>query len=127
MDLLETKQDAETCVEPESERLSQTSVQSLERPEQNHIHGLVAPCEEPRTESLCAAGREGEESEREETESSDDNTTQYSIHPPHDCPYLLLLQGCSPAQVSCPNHQRGSFTLTVYVSNNDPFKEFGAG
>uniref|UniRef100_A0A8C2YWS6 Si:ch211-176g6.2 n=1 Tax=Cyclopterus lumpus TaxID=8103 RepID=A0A8C2YWS6_CYCLU len=30
--------------------------------------------------------------------SSDDNTTQYSIHPPHDCPYLLLLQGCSPAQ-----------------------------
>uniref|UniRef100_A0A3Q0SN99 Si:ch211-176g6.2 n=1 Tax=Amphilophus citrinellus TaxID=61819 RepID=A0A3Q0SN99_AMPCI len=42
--------------------------------------------------------REGEESEREETESSDDNTTQYSIHPPHDCPYLLLLQGCSAAQ-----------------------------
>uniref|UniRef100_A0A3Q3W3Z8 Uncharacterized protein n=1 Tax=Mola mola TaxID=94237 RepID=A0A3Q3W3Z8_MOLML len=39
-----------------------------------------------------------EESEREETESSDDNNTQYSIHPPHDCPYLLLLQGCSPAQ-----------------------------
>uniref|UniRef100_A0A3B5B9K1 Ras-associating and dilute domain-containing protein-like n=1 Tax=Stegastes partitus TaxID=144197 RepID=A0A3B5B9K1_9TELE len=42
--------------------------------------------------------REGEESEREETESSDDNTTQYSIHPPHDCPYLLLLQGWSLAQ-----------------------------
>uniref|UniRef100_A0A673ANK4 Si:ch211-176g6.2 n=1 Tax=Sphaeramia orbicularis TaxID=375764 RepID=A0A673ANK4_9TELE len=35
---------------------------------------------------------------REETESSDDNTTQYSIHPPHDCPYLLLLQGCSLTQ-----------------------------
>uniref|UniRef100_A0A671VJ27 Si:ch211-176g6.2 n=1 Tax=Sparus aurata TaxID=8175 RepID=A0A671VJ27_SPAAU len=34
----------------------------------------------------------------EETESSDDNTTQYSIHPPQDCPYLLLLQGCSLAQ-----------------------------
>uniref|UniRef100_A0A3Q4HAI5 Ras-associating and dilute domain-containing protein-like n=1 Tax=Neolamprologus brichardi TaxID=32507 RepID=A0A3Q4HAI5_NEOBR len=30
--------------------------------------------------------------------SSDDNTTQYSIHPPHDCPYLLLLQGYNPAQ-----------------------------
>ncbi|XP_014916080.1 ras-associating and dilute domain-containing protein-like [Poecilia latipinna] len=42
--------------------------------------------------------REGEESEREETESSDDNTTQYSIHPPHDCPYLLLLQGWSLTQ-----------------------------
>uniref|UniRef100_A0A674P9P6 Si:ch211-176g6.2 n=1 Tax=Takifugu rubripes TaxID=31033 RepID=A0A674P9P6_TAKRU len=42
--------------------------------------------------------KQREESEREETESSDDNTTQYSIHPPHDCPYLLLLQGYSPAQ-----------------------------
>uniref|UniRef100_A0A3Q3N7Q2 Uncharacterized protein n=1 Tax=Labrus bergylta TaxID=56723 RepID=A0A3Q3N7Q2_9LABR len=42
--------------------------------------------------------RKGEESEREETESSDESNTQFSIHPPHDCPYLLLLQGCSPAQ-----------------------------
>uniref|UniRef100_A0AAQ6ALB0 Uncharacterized protein n=1 Tax=Amphiprion ocellaris TaxID=80972 RepID=A0AAQ6ALB0_AMPOC len=31
--------------------------------------------------------------EKEETESSDDNTTQYSIHPPFDFPYFLLLQG----------------------------------
>uniref|UniRef100_I3KU61 Si:ch211-176g6.2 n=1 Tax=Oreochromis niloticus TaxID=8128 RepID=I3KU61_ORENI len=30
--------------------------------------------------------------------NSDDNTTQYSIHPPHDCPYLLLLQGYNPTQ-----------------------------
>uniref|UniRef100_A0A3Q2XR78 Ras-associating and dilute domain-containing protein-like n=1 Tax=Hippocampus comes TaxID=109280 RepID=A0A3Q2XR78_HIPCM len=42
--------------------------------------------------------QEGEESEREETESSDDNTTQYSIHPPQDCPYLLLLHGRSLVQ-----------------------------
>ncbi|XP_008415349.1 ras-associating and dilute domain-containing protein-like isoform X1 [Poecilia reticulata] len=31
--------------------------------------------------------------EKEETESSDDNATQYSIHPPFDFPYFLLLQG----------------------------------
>lgn len=37
--------------------------------------------------------------EKEETESSDDNTTQYSIHPPFDFPYFLLLQGFSHRQV----------------------------
>lgn len=37
--------------------------------------------------------------EKEETESSDDNTTQYSIHPPFDFPYFLLLQGYSHRQV----------------------------
>uniref|UniRef100_A0A4W5N773 Ras association and DIL domains 2a n=1 Tax=Hucho hucho TaxID=62062 RepID=A0A4W5N773_9TELE len=36
--------------------------------------------------------------EKEETESSDDNTTQYSIHPPFDFPYFLLLQGYSYRQ-----------------------------
>ncbi|XP_034046340.1 RA_Radil_like and Myo5p-like_CBD_Rasip1 domain-containing protein [Thalassophryne amazonica] len=36
--------------------------------------------------------------EKEETESSDDNTTQYSIHPPFDIPYFLLLQGYSHRQ-----------------------------
>ncbi|XP_039680620.1 RA_Radil_like and Myo5p-like_CBD_Rasip1 domain-containing protein isoform X2 [Perca fluviatilis] len=36
--------------------------------------------------------------EKEETESSDDNTTQYSIHPPFDFPYFLLLQGYSHRQ-----------------------------
>ncbi|KAF7698080.1 ras-associating and dilute domain-containing protein-like [Silurus meridionalis] len=36
--------------------------------------------------------------EKEETESSDDNTTQYSIHPPSDFPYFLLLQGYSHRQ-----------------------------
>lgn len=107
MDLLdsdktETKQD-----------LNQASVASHKQPqtspEQSHIQSLAAPSEgdggsQTRTESLCPSRpggeREGEESEREETESSGDNTTQYSIHPPHDCPYLLLLQGCSLAQVS---------------------------
>ncbi|XP_046888504.1 ras-associating and dilute domain-containing protein-like [Hypomesus transpacificus] len=42
--------------------------------------------------------REGEGWEREETESSDDSVTQYFIHPPHDCPYLLLLRGYSLTQ-----------------------------
>ncbi|XP_068192276.1 ras-associating and dilute domain-containing protein-like [Antennarius striatus] len=36
--------------------------------------------------------------EKEETESSDDNATQYSIHPPFDFPYFLLLQGYSHRQ-----------------------------
>lgn len=46
----------------------------------------------------CAAGR------KEETESSDDNCTQYSIHPPEHFPYFLLLQGFSYRQVVqiCP-------------------------
>ncbi|XP_053197401.1 ras-associating and dilute domain-containing protein [Scomber japonicus] len=117
MDLLdsdtETTQDTchDTCLEDQNKQLNQTSVQSFQRPkerrpEQNHIHLAVlsegdsgSPA---KTETLCPprsrGEREGEESEREETESSDDNTTQYSIHPPLDCPYLLLLQGCSLAQ-----------------------------
>ncbi|CAF94400.1 unnamed protein product, partial [Tetraodon nigroviridis] len=51
-----------------------------------------------------------------EQKSSDDNTTQYSIHPPHDCPYLLLLQGCSPAQdfvvylLAAPNISIGRYS-----------------
>ncbi|KAK9530793.1 hypothetical protein VZT92_012275 [Zoarces viviparus] len=117
MDLLdsdtEAKQDSDRdeCRKERSESLNQTSAQSSEglgrSPEQNRIHGPAVPSEgdggsQPKTEGLCPprprGEREGEESEREETESSDDNTTQYSIHPPHDCPYLLLLQGCSPAQ-----------------------------
>ncbi|KAM4525789.1 ras-associating and dilute domain-containing protein [Fundulus diaphanus] len=70
-------------------------------------HSVAAPSEGDggsgsKTETLCLSRtrgeQEGEESEREETESSDDNTTQYSIHPPHDCPYLLLLQGWSLTQ-----------------------------
>ena len=119
MDLLdsetETGQDTDRdkCHHDRSESLNQISVQTHERPkttqEQSHIHSLAAPSEgdggpPAKTETLCPprprGEREGEESEREETESSDDNTTQYSIHPPHDCPYLLLLQGCSLTQVS---------------------------
>ncbi len=119
MDLLdsvtEIKQDHEKCHKDRSESLNQTSMQSNElpktSPEQSHIHSLTVPSEgdgglQAKTETLCPTRpreeREGEESEREETESSDDNTTQYSIHPPHDCPYLLLLQGCNLAQVSHP-------------------------
>ncbi|TNN53947.1 Ras-associating and dilute domain-containing protein [Liparis tanakae] len=118
MDLLDSDPEAgpdserrDACRKDRSESLNQTSAQSSESPEtsleQDRIHSPAVPSEGddgPKTEGLCPprprAEREGEESEREETESSDDNTTQYSIHPPHDCPYLLLLQGCSPAQVS---------------------------
>ncbi|KAM8729884.1 ras-associating and dilute domain-containing protein-like [Acanthopagrus schlegelii] len=111
MDLLDsdvvTIQDTvhEKCHEDESE--SQTLAHPKTSPDQNHIHGPAVPSEgdgglPAKTETLCPprprGKREGEESEREETESSDDNTTQYSIHPPQDCPYLLLLQGCSLAQ-----------------------------
>ncbi|XP_028991053.1 ras-associating and dilute domain-containing protein-like [Betta splendens] len=117
MDLLDSESenkpepDADNCVKSRSESLNPTALQSCERPkinpQQNHIHSPPGPPEgdggsRAETEALCPAGPkdegEGEESEREETESSDDNTTQYSIHPPHDCPYLLLLQGCSPTQ-----------------------------
>lgn len=113
MDMLDCDTDnhMEQDKSPKHQSLTPNSPQSYEFPEtcqeQNHIE---APSEEDqrgsgaRTEGLCqsrARGeREGAESEREETESSDDNTTQYSIHPPHDCPYLLLLQGHSATQVS---------------------------
>lgn len=113
MDLLdsdtETTQDTghNKCLKDQSKKLNQTSVLSFERPkkrrpEQNYIH-IAVPSEgdsrsRAKTETLCPS-RSREESEREETESSDDNTTQYSIHPPLDCPYLLLLQGCSLTQV----------------------------
>ncbi|XP_070783451.1 ras-associating and dilute domain-containing protein [Enoplosus armatus] len=107
MDLLDSETEAKQDA-GRSESLSQTSVQSPEAsPEQDHVQGLAVPSgggggSPAKTETLCPSRprgeREGEESEREETESSDDNTTQYSIHPPHDCPYLLLLQGCSLAQ-----------------------------
>uniref|UniRef100_A0A3Q3JH48 Uncharacterized protein n=1 Tax=Monopterus albus TaxID=43700 RepID=A0A3Q3JH48_MONAL len=122
MDLLdadtETKHgtDTDECVKDQNGSLNQISLQSPKSSkttlEQNHIHCLASPSEghgglQAKTETLCllrpSGEREGEESEREErekeeTESSDDNTTQYSIHPPHDCPYLLLLQGCIPTQ-----------------------------
>ncbi|KAL6094707.1 uncharacterized protein ACO6RY_16063 [Pungitius sinensis] len=113
MDLLDSdtgttqKSSCGECGKDRSESLNQTSAQSSERLEQNCIQSPAVPSEgdgesQPKTEGLCppklSGEREGEESEREETESSDDNTTQYSIHPPHDCPYLLSLQGCSPAQ-----------------------------
>lgn len=52
--------------------------------------------------------------EKEETESSDDNTTQYSIHPPFDFPYFLLLQGYSHRQV----REGGGSTLPDYSLSN---------
>ncbi|KAM6957423.1 ras-associating and dilute domain-containing protein-like [Aplochiton taeniatus] len=52
--------------------------------------------EDPEAEADKEALRLG--MEKEETESSDDHTTQYSIHPPFDFPYFLLLQGYSHRQ-----------------------------
>lgn len=115
MDLLDSNTEAKQGASHDqcNEHLNQVPALLLERPqtspEQSHIHSLPALREgdggsRAKTESLCplrsSGEREGEESEREETESSDDNSTQYSIHPPHDCPYLLLLQGQSHTQVS---------------------------
>lgn len=56
-----------------------------------------APREDPEAEADKEALQLG--AEKEETESSDDNTTQYSIHPPFDFPYFLLLQGYNHRQV----------------------------
>lgn len=52
--------------------------------------------------------------EKEETESSDDITTQYSIHPPFDFPYFLLLQGYSHRQVRFLNHIFENHILLFY-------------
>lgn len=49
--------------------------------------------------------------EKEETESSDDNTTQYSIHPPYDFPYFLLLQGFNHRQDFVIYLMSGSSTI----------------
>lgn len=110
MDLLDSETKEDTGHDKCCKGLKQASMVSYEQPklnlEQSHNHSPEVPSEggsrsQAKTETLCPrGGQEGEESEREETESSDDNPTQYSIHPPHDCPYLLLLQGCSAAQVS---------------------------
>ncbi|XP_051523783.1 ras-associating and dilute domain-containing protein isoform X2 [Myxocyprinus asiaticus] len=54
--------------------------------------------EEPEAEAYKATHCHA--NEREETESSNDNTTQYSIHPPLEFPYFLLLHGFSYRQQS---------------------------
>ncbi|XP_030645942.1 ras-associating and dilute domain-containing protein-like [Chanos chanos] len=54
--------------------------------------------EDPEAEADNETLKECLSLEKEETESSDDNTTQYSIHPPFDFPYFLLLQGYNHGQ-----------------------------
>lgn len=131
MDLIDSDgENEQECVKNRSDSLNPTALQSYERPtispQQNHIHSAAGPPEgdggsRAKTETLCPSGPkdegEGEESEREETESSDDHTTQYSIHPPHDCPYLLLLQGCSPAQVQCAQYFTRPSTIRRHDTN----------
>ncbi|XP_041714662.2 ras-associating and dilute domain-containing protein-like isoform X2 [Coregonus clupeaformis] len=74
------------------------------RDEESYVDANVSPLEDPGsetyTEPLCPSPETERERgrEREETESSDDNVTLYSIHPPQDYPYLLLLQGYSYRQ-----------------------------
>ena len=58
--------------------------------------------------------------EKEETESSDDNTTQYSIHPPFDFPYFLLLQGYSHRQVS--HGKEGTLTSNCHLLKRFEFQ-----
>ncbi|KAJ0060254.1 hypothetical protein NL108_005837 [Boleophthalmus pectinirostris] len=82
---------------------SQTSLQICELPTTDPEHSVSEAGDSgARTEALCEPGTGAErgatEWEREETESSGDSSTQYSIHPPQDCPYLLLLRGHSLAQ-----------------------------
>ncbi|NP_001272317.2 Ras-associating and dilute domain-containing protein-like [Danio rerio] len=56
----------------------------------------AAPRDDPEAEADKEVQRLN--AEKEETESSDDNHTQYSIHLPFDFPYFLLLQGYSHRQ-----------------------------
>ncbi|XP_019740457.1 ras-associating and dilute domain-containing protein-like isoform X3 [Hippocampus comes] len=109
MDLIEADS-ATKANEDESTSLNGTLVESHKCPEagaelndiDHAVHSKGDGGSQAKTETLCPSRprgeQEGEESEREETESSDDNTTQYSIHPPQDCPYLLLLHGRSLVQ-----------------------------
>ncbi|XP_049615555.1 ras-associating and dilute domain-containing protein isoform X2 [Syngnathus scovelli] len=104
MDLI----DGDSVNQDQSMSVNGTLVESHECPEvreEDIKHAVPSKGDgalQGKTETLCPSRprgeREGEESEREETESSDDNTTQYSIHPPQDCPYLLLLHGHSLVQ-----------------------------
>ncbi|KAG7459379.1 hypothetical protein MATL_G00209930 [Megalops atlanticus] len=67
---------------------------SGERGEEGGRGQSPGPREDPQPE----ADKEAPCPEKEETESSGDNSTQYSVHPPLDFPYFLLLQGYSCAQ-----------------------------
>ncbi|XP_066521598.1 ras-associating and dilute domain-containing protein [Hoplias malabaricus] len=62
--------------------------------------------------------------EKEETESSDDNCTQYSIHPPLHFPYFLLLQGFSYTQDFVIYSLSGSSTIFGHnLEQSDQEKE----
>ncbi|XP_016517184.1 ras-associating and dilute domain-containing protein-like isoform X2 [Poecilia formosa] len=56
--------------------------------------------------------------EKEETESSDDNAMQYSIHPPFDFPYFLLLQGYDHRQDFVIYLMSGSSTIFGYCKEH---------
>eukprot|EP00063_Salmo_salar_P060219 XP_014035054.1 PREDICTED: ras-interacting protein 1-like isoform X1 [Salmo salar] len=92
-----------------------------QRVEESYVDASVSPLEDPGsetyTEPLCPSPEM--EREREETESSDDNVTLYSIHPPQDCPYLLLLQGYCNRQDFVIYLLNGSSTLIGRCSGED--------
>ncbi|KAM9410951.1 ras-interacting protein 1-like isoform 3-T3 [Salvelinus alpinus] len=96
-----------------------------QRDGESYVDANVSPLEDPGsetyTEPLCPSPEMEieREREREETESSDDNITLYSIHPPQDCPYLLLLQGYSNRQDFVIYVLNGSSTLIGRCSGKD--------
>ncbi|XP_015258152.1 PREDICTED: ras-associating and dilute domain-containing protein-like [Cyprinodon variegatus] len=74
--------------------LSEMDLSAMEKEANRAQQGALR--EDPEAEADKEVLRLG--MEKEETESSDDNTTQYSIHPPFDFPYFLLLQGYNHRQ-----------------------------
>ncbi|XP_026073470.1 ras-associating and dilute domain-containing protein-like isoform X2 [Carassius auratus] len=62
--------------------------------------------------------------EKEETESSDDNNTQYSIHLPFDFPYFLLLQGFNHRQDFLVYLMSGNSCIfgSSFGKNDEPLK-----
>ncbi|XP_056871822.1 ras-associating and dilute domain-containing protein-like [Takifugu flavidus] len=74
--------------------LSEMDLMTMAKEAGRTQHGALR--EDPEAEADKEALQLG--AEKEETESSDDNTTQFSIHPPFDFPYFLLLQGYNHRQ-----------------------------
>ncbi|TSK14590.1 Ras-associating and dilute domain-containing protein [Bagarius yarrelli] len=92
------------------------------RPSSEHQQSLKSQSGGDNSEAYkelpCAAGR------KEEPESSDDNCTQYSIHPPVHFPYFLLLQSFSYRQdfiIYSLNH-----SCTVFGCNSEQSDEVKA-
>ncbi|XP_055032416.2 ras-associating and dilute domain-containing protein [Misgurnus anguillicaudatus] len=95
---------SETKLTADSQRTCIRSCKEAGENGKNQLQG-----EEPEAEAYKATHCPA--NEREETESSDDNSTQYSIHPPLEFPYFLLLQGFSYRQDFIIYALIGSYTV----------------